>query len=466
GLTALAQAVLTRNQDAMDLLIALGVDVSFPVPQHVTSDGSQRSEEPALLSADFAGWTPLTWAVALQDHTTMTKIIEAAADVDEPYMTRETPLQICSLVGNVAIAERLRSCGADSFASTVSYDSLKCNFRSIGTPSPLALAAANGHYELFQRLLKQVGTTSKQGQKEMSLGDFLKENGGSAANLSLSSSSHGSTIFDALPKTQQRALLEAIYYAVETSRLPIVKELRKFGVPWNGYTWACGLEVAVACKQRADAHQFLSDFNMRFADDFNGDVVEILVAALFEIVRNESHLADGDCSTVANIVARLHHRFTHNSRSSTFDSASKTSDSSVTTVSLVSGHARPIIDPRYVDNPELSDIRFKVGEKVVYAHRIVLANASEEFRRLLDKPNGQVSIEDVSYEVFKLLMEYMYGNTVSCLERLNKEGLSRQLEVLDAAKTYGLSQLESDCEKLARAQISHSTVVRVYHLAK
>jgi ankyrin repeat and BTB/POZ domain-containing protein 2 len=70
---------------------------------------------------------------------------------------------------------------------------------------------------------------------------------------------------------------------------------------------------------------------------------------------------------------------------------------------------RPIIDPKYIDNPELSDIRFKIDGKVVYGHRIVLVNASDEFKRLLDNPSGIQELTNVSYEVFKV------GNFCICL---------------------------------------------------
>ena len=54
------------------------------------------------------------------------------------------------------------------------------------------------------------------------------------------------------------------------------------------------------------------------------------------------------------------------------------------------GHAQqqaqqmPQIDPKFVDCPELSDIRFRFADgQVVFGHRIVLVNASEQFRLML-----------------------------------------------------------------------------------
>jgi hypothetical protein len=47
-------------------------------------------------------------------------------------------------------------------------------------------------------------------------------------------------------------------------------------------------------------------------------------------------------------------------------------------------HLPPQIDPKFVDCPDLSDIRFRFADgQIVFAHRIVLVNASEQFRQIL-----------------------------------------------------------------------------------
>lgn len=76
--------------------------------------------------------------------------------------------------------------------------------------------------------------------------------------------------------------------------------------------------------------------------------------------------------------------------------------SNCSSLNAVKQDVRPLIDPKFVDNPELSDIRFRVQGKVVHAHRIVLVNASDRFRELLKSPSGVVELDDVSHAVFKV----------------------------------------------------------------
>jgi hypothetical protein len=48
------------------------------------------------------------------------------------------------------------------------------------------------------------------------------------------------------------------------------------------------------------------------------------------------------------------------------------------------GGQQPQIDPKFVDSAELSDIRFRFADgSIVFGHRIVLVNASEQFRQML-----------------------------------------------------------------------------------
>lgn len=62
-----------------------------------------------------------------------------------------------------------------------------------------------------------------------------------------------------------------------------------------------------------------------------------------------------------------------------------------------------------------SDIIIATGDKrMIYAHRFVLANSSKYFQRLLKQMNKQrgvqlvVALPEVKYEIFKILMNYMY----------------------------------------------------------
>jgi len=69
----------------------------------------------------------------------------------------------------------------------------------------------------------------------------------------------------------------------------------------------------------------------------------------------------------------------------------------------LSGGAR--IDPKFVNNPELSDVQFLVEGRVFYAHKIVLVTSSSRFRsmlssRLCEGNPPVVQINDIRYHIF------------------------------------------------------------------
>uniref|UniRef100_A0A914SAM0 BTB domain-containing protein n=1 Tax=Parascaris equorum TaxID=6256 RepID=A0A914SAM0_PAREQ len=134
---------------------------------------------------------------------------------------------------------------------------------------------------------------------------------------------------------------------------------------------------------------------------------------LFEILRAECTLPNGDPAPVASIISRLFKQFR-------FGAACDETTELPQQQSIIH---RPAIDLKYVDNAELSDVRFlliieqwdviivtfqegtlylQVEKRIIHAHRIVLVNSSDVFKRLLDSPKGQIEIDNISYEVFKV----------------------------------------------------------------
>ncbi len=139
----------------------------------------------------------------------------------------------------------------------------------------------------------------------------------------------------------------------------------------------------------------LSDFGTRLADELTSDdAIDEGVPLLFDILRAECRLADGDPTSTASIISRLYARSTTGCSRS--DSRSE---------SIASGGRLPTIDPRFVNNAELADIRFKIDNRIFYAHRIVLVNASHELKQLIESTKSDmVEINDVSYAVFQVYL--------------------------------------------------------------
>uniref|UniRef100_A0AC35G8C6 Uncharacterized protein n=1 Tax=Panagrolaimus sp. PS1159 TaxID=55785 RepID=A0AC35G8C6_9BILA len=148
GLTALSQAVITKNDEAVSFLIENNADINAAVPP----DNNAQS---CALSNEFSGWSPLSWAVAFQDIFATNKLLEVGADVDEIYMIQETPLKIATMIGDSETFARLISSGSNAFSSSKCYDSLQCTIRNLGSPSALAVAAAFGRREFVSIMLSQ-----------------------------------------------------------------------------------------------------------------------------------------------------------------------------------------------------------------------------------------------------------------------------------------------------------------------
>ncbi|XP_060685855.1 BTB/POZ domain-containing protein 19-like isoform X1 [Hemiscyllium ocellatum] len=104
---------------------------------------------------------------------------------------------------------------------------------------------------------------------------------------------------------------------------------------------------------------------------------------------------------------------------------------------------------KMINAPEMSDVKFIVGEeqKVVYAHRCILAYRCEAFRtmfaqRVLSRDAKEAEVpfvlSDVQPDVFLAVVEFLYTNCVM---------LSRNiaLDVLTSAVEYGLDELQRMC---------------------
>ena len=71
-------------------------------------------------------------------------------------------------------------------------------------------------------------------------------------------------------------------------------------------------------------------------------------------------------------------------------------------------HGGPRIDPKFVNNPELSDVQFRVEGRVFYAHKIILITASPRFKSMLNSKFCEgnppiIQINDIRYDIFQVL---------------------------------------------------------------
>lgn len=104
-----------------------------------------------------------------------------------------------------------------------------------------------------------------------------------------------------------------------------------------------------------------------------------------------------------------------------------------------------------LDNPMFSDVKFIVGGRQIHAHRSILYARSEYFRHMFDSRMRETSemeipIPNVSYDVFRALLEYLYSGRV----RVSSGSLA--VDLLKAADMFQIEGLRSLCvEKVEQA---------------
>ncbi|OMP05069.1 BTB/POZ-like protein [Corchorus olitorius] len=119
---------------------------------------------------------------------------------------------------------------------------------------------------------------------------------------------------------------------------------------------------------------------------------------------------------------------------------------------------------QYVNNPTLSDITFLVEGKRFYAHRICLLASSDAFRAMFDggykeRDAKDVEIPNIGWDVFKLMMRFIYTGSV-------KVELDIAHELLGAADQYLIDGLKRTCEYAIAQDISVENVSEMYELAE
>ncbi|KAJ8675662.1 hypothetical protein QAD02_011448 [Eretmocerus hayati] len=99
---------------------------------------------------------------------------------------------------------------------------------------------------------------------------------------------------------------------------------------------------------------------------------------------------------------------------------------------------------KLIDNDEFSDVVLEMENKKLYAHKSILANKSQVFTAMFthsmkEKEQDLVEIEDVSYDVMKELLRYIYSGKVNDLGKIAKD-------LFVAADKYLIENLKKVCE--------------------
>ncbi|XP_056175211.1 ARM REPEAT PROTEIN INTERACTING WITH ABF2-like [Syzygium oleosum] len=121
------------------------------------------------------------------------------------------------------------------------------------------------------------------------------------------------------------------------------------------------------------------------------------------------------------------------------------------------------LSKQYVNNAMQSDVTFLVESRQFYAHRSCLSASSDTFRAMLDgsyqeKDATSIEIPNIRWEIFELMMRFMYSESVEVTP-------DNAQELLKAADQYLVEGLKRLCERAIGQELSMETISTIYELS-
>ncbi|CAJ0928030.1 unnamed protein product [Ranitomeya imitator] len=438
GLTPLMYACAAGDEAMVQMLIEAGADLDVSVP-------SISPRQPSV-HPDTRHWTALTFAVLHSHISVVQLLLDAGAHVEGSAVDSsednyaETPLQLASAAGNYELVSLLLDRGADPLlnmleagrVSSLLHEDMNCFSHS----------AAHGHRNVLRKLLTQ---------PQLCSGDVLSLEEILAEGVDSDTSSVGS--FDQGPvrlcKTRMKALQEATYYSAEHGYLDITIELHGLGVPWKLHVWMESLRTAFSHSHHAVMENLLHDFCTIREEDYNEELITEGLSLLFNIFKTTK--SDAVTQQVASIFAHCY------------------GDSPVPQIPEMQKTLPARLDPHFLNNKEMSDVRFLLEGKLFYAHKVLLVTASNRFKSLMTNGSDEedscvttIEITDVKYSVFQMMMQYLYYGGTETIQ----VPTASILELLSAASHFQLDALQRHCEIVCSQSIGRDNCVSIYKYAK
>ncbi|PKK29221.1 ankyrin repeat and BTB (POZ) domain containing 2 [Columba livia] len=438
GMTPLMYACAAGDEAMVQMLIDAGANLDIPVPG--------ASPRHPSVHPDSRHWTALTFAV-LHGHISVVQLLlDAGAHVEGSAVNSgednyaETPLQLASAAGNYELVSLLLSRGADPLLSMLEVNGVSSSLHE--DMNCFSHSAAHGHRNVLRKLLTQPQQLKGD---VLSLEEILAE-GVESDTSSQGSSSEGQV---RLCKTRMKALQEAMYYSAEHGYVDITMELRALGVPWKLHVWIESLRTTFYQSRYSVVQTLLREFVTIKEEDYNEELVNEGLQLMFDILKTSKN--DSINQQLASI-------FTHCYGSSPIPS-----------IPEIRKTLPARLDPHFLNNKEMSDVTFLVEGKLFYAHKVLLVTASNRFKTLMTNKTEHdshgsktVEISDMKYNIFKMLMQYLYYGGTESMEIPT----TNILELLSAASLFQLDGLQRHCEILCAQTISLENSVHIYKYAK
>ncbi|KAM8740356.1 ankyrin repeat and BTB/POZ domain-containing protein BTBD11-A isoform X2 [Acanthopagrus latus] len=402
------------------------------------------------------GMTPLMYACVRGDEAMVQMLLDAGADINSELLLdnranvegalqdgaenyTETPLQLAAAAGNFELVSLLLERGADPMIGTMCRNGISS--APLGDMNSYSLAAAHGHRNVFRKLLAQ---SEKDKGDVLSLEEILAEGSEPGEKRLVPQANGGGTLRTG--KAKLRALREAMYHSAEHGHVDITIDIRSLGVPWTLHTWLESLRTCFIQHRRPLIQGLLKDFSCIQEDEYTEELITHGLPLMFQILRASKNEVISQQLSV--IFTQCYGPFP------------------IPKLTEIKKKQTSRLDPHFLNNKDMSDVTFLVEGKPFYAHKVLLFTASPRFKSLLqNRPaaeNTCIEISHVKYNIFHLVMQYLYCGGTDTLHIRNTE----VMELLSAAKFFQLEALQRHCEIICSKNITTETCVDLYKHAK
>ncbi|KAJ7412778.1 Ankyrin repeat and BTB/POZ domain-containing protein 2 [Willisornis vidua] len=435
GMTPLMYACAAGDEAMVQMLIDAGANLDIPVP-------SSSPRHPSV-HPDSRRWTALTFAV-LHGHISVVQLLlDAGAHVEGSAVTTgednyaETPLQLASAAGNYELVSLLLSRGADPLLSLLEVNGMSSSLHK--DMNCFSHSAAHGHRNVLHKLLTQPQQVKGD---VLSLEEILAE--GVESDTSSQGSSSEGQITQSVNDPVQSPLIPN-KNVCPVRRYVIISSSAAKWVPWKLHVWIESLRTTFYQSRYSVVQTLLREFVTIKEEDYNEELVNEGLQLMFDILKTSKN--DSINQQLASI-------FTHCYGSNPIPS-----------IPEIRKTLPARLDPHFQNNKEMSDVTFLVEGKLFYAHKVLLVTASNRFKTLMTNKaehdghdSKTVEVSDMKYNIFKMLMQYLYYGGTESMEIPTAD----ILELLSAASLFQLDGLQRHCEILCAQTISMDNSVSIY----